>query len=142
MDLELVRLLSQWAGAVAVLALLGCFIAAALGLQFVRETIGPADGAFQLVRQMALLGGGAVVTAGLTSTLYWWRLGVASSAAAVAAAAAVSASGTIAIAVGVEGAPDDLFTALRAGAAGYLTKDLPSSAWAGAIAARKLSRRR
>jgi DNA-binding NarL/FixJ family response regulator len=48
---------------------------------------------------------------------------------------AAHASGTIAIAVGVEGAPDDLFAALRAGAAGYLTKDLPSSAWAGAIAA-------
>jgi two-component system, NarL family, nitrate/nitrite response regulator NarL len=48
---------------------------------------------------------------------------------------AANASGTIAIAVGVEGAPDDLFAALRAGAAGYLTKDLPSSAWAGAIAA-------
>jgi len=48
---------------------------------------------------------------------------------------AANASGTIAIAVGVEGTPDDLFTALRAGAAGYLTKDLPSSAWAGAIAA-------
>jgi hypothetical protein len=93
MDLELVRLVSQWAGAVAVLALLGCFIAAALGLQFVRETVGPAGGAFQLVRRMALLGGGAVVTAGLTSTLYWWRLGVASSAAAIAAAAAVSAGG-------------------------------------------------
>ena len=48
---------------------------------------------------------------------------------------AATASGTIGIAVGVEGTPDDLFTALRAGAAGYLTKDLPSSAWAGAIAA-------
>ena len=48
---------------------------------------------------------------------------------------AANASGTIAIAVGVDGTPDDLFTALRAGAGGYLTKDLPSSAWAGAIAA-------
>jgi DNA-binding NarL/FixJ family response regulator len=48
---------------------------------------------------------------------------------------AAKASGTIAIAVGVESAPDGLFTALRAGAAGYLTKDLPSSCWAGAIAA-------
>jgi hypothetical protein len=93
MDLELVRLVSQWAGAVAVLALLGCFIAAALGLQFVREAIGPAGGAVQLVRRMALLGGGAVVTAGLTSTFYWWRLGVASSAAAIAATAAVSIAG-------------------------------------------------
>lgn len=48
---------------------------------------------------------------------------------------AATASGTIAIAVGVEGAPEGLFAALRAGAAGYLTKDLPSSAWAGAISA-------
>jgi hypothetical protein len=93
MGLELVRLVSQWAGAVAVLALLGCFIGAALGLQFVREAIGPADGAVQLVRRMALLGGGAVVIAGLTSTLYWWRLGVASSAAAIAATAGVSVAG-------------------------------------------------
>jgi DNA-binding NarL/FixJ family response regulator len=48
---------------------------------------------------------------------------------------AARAAGTIAIAVGVEGAPEGLFAALRAGAAGYLTKDLPSSSWAGAIAA-------
>lgn len=93
MDLELVRLVSQWAGAVAVLALLGCFIAAALALQLSREMAGSAGGAFQLVRRMALLGGGAVITAGLTSTLYWWRLGVASSAAAAAALAAVSVAG-------------------------------------------------
>jgi hypothetical protein len=94
MDLELVHLVSQWAGAVAVLALLGCFIAAALGLQFSSEMLGPAGGAFQLVRRMALLGGGAVITAGLTSTLYWWRLGVASSSAAVAALAAVGVAGS------------------------------------------------
>jgi DNA-binding NarL/FixJ family response regulator len=55
--------------------------------------------------------------------------------AAFAVVAAASDSGTIPIAVGVEGAPDGLFTALRAGAAGYLTKDLPSSSWAGAISA-------
>lgn len=55
--------------------------------------------------------------------------------AAFAVLAAANDSGTIAIAVGVDGAPDGLFTALRAGAAGYLTKDLPSSSWAGAIAA-------
>jgi two-component system nitrate/nitrite response regulator NarL len=55
--------------------------------------------------------------------------------AAVQVIDAARASGTIAIAVGVDGAPDGLFAALRAGAAGYLTKDLPSSSWAGAIAA-------
>jgi two-component system, NarL family, nitrate/nitrite response regulator NarL len=48
---------------------------------------------------------------------------------------AANGSGTIAIAVGVEGAPEGLFAALQTGAAGYLTKDLPSSAWAGAISA-------
>jgi hypothetical protein len=95
MGIELVRLVSQWAGAVAVLALLGCFIAAALGLQFSGAMIGPAGSAFQLVRRMALLGGGAVITAGLTSTLYWWRLGVASSSAAVAAGAVVSVAGPV-----------------------------------------------
>jgi hypothetical protein len=94
MSLELVRLVSQLAGAVAVLALIGCFIAAALAFQFSPEMVGPVGAAFQLVRRMALLGGGAVVTAGLTSTLYWWRLGVASSSAAGAALAAVSVAGS------------------------------------------------
>jgi NarL family two-component system response regulator LiaR len=55
--------------------------------------------------------------------------------AAFAVVAAARDAGAIAIAVGVEGAPDGLFTALRSGAEGYLTKDLPSSSWAGAIAA-------
>jgi DNA-binding NarL/FixJ family response regulator len=55
--------------------------------------------------------------------------------AAFAVVAATVDAGSIPIAVGVEGAPDGLFTALRAGAAGYLTKDLPSSSWAGAISA-------
>jgi len=55
--------------------------------------------------------------------------------AAFAVVAAAGDAGSIPIAVGVEGAPDGLFTALRAGAAGYLTKDLPSSSWAGAISA-------
>ena len=55
--------------------------------------------------------------------------------AAFAVVTAAADAGTIPIAVGVEGAPEGLFTALRAGAAGYLTKDLPSSSWAGAISA-------
>jgi hypothetical protein len=93
MDLELVRLVSQWAGAVAVFALLGCFIASAVALQFSHAMIGSAGGAFQLVRRMAFVGGGAVITAGLTSTLYWWRLGVASGSAAVTAASAVGVAG-------------------------------------------------
>jgi DNA-binding NarL/FixJ family response regulator len=57
----------------------------------------------------------------------------AAPAAAFDVIAAANDAGTIAIAVGVEGAPEGLFAALRAGAAGYLTKDLPSSSWAGAI---------
>ena len=93
MDLELVRLVSQWAGVVAVLALLGCFIAASLGLQLSGTMVGPAGDAIQLVRRMALVGGGAVITAGLTSTLYWWRVGVASTSAAVAALSAVGVAG-------------------------------------------------
>ena len=56
-------------------------------------------------------------------------------AAAVEVIAATTRAGSIAIAVGVEGTPDRVFTALRGGASGYLTKDLPSSAWAGAIQA-------
>jgi DNA-binding NarL/FixJ family response regulator len=55
--------------------------------------------------------------------------------AAFEVVAAANDAGSIAIAVGVDSAPDGLFTALRSGAAGYLTKDLPSSSWAGAIAA-------
>jgi two-component system, NarL family, nitrate/nitrite response regulator NarL len=55
--------------------------------------------------------------------------------AAFAVVAAAREADAVAIAVGVEGAPEGLFTALRSGAAGYLTKDLPSSSWAGAIAA-------
>jgi DNA-binding NarL/FixJ family response regulator len=44
-------------------------------------------------------------------------------------------AGAIPIAVGIGGTTDGVFAAIRAGAAGYLTKDLPSSAWAGAIKA-------
>lgn len=55
--------------------------------------------------------------------------------AAVDVIDAANGAGTIPIAVGIEGAPEGLFAALRAGAAGYLTKDLPSACWAGAISA-------
>ena len=58
MDVELV---SQLAGAVAVLALIGCFIAASLAFQFSSEMAGPAGAASQLVGRTALLGGGAVI---------------------------------------------------------------------------------
>jgi DNA-binding NarL/FixJ family response regulator len=49
-------------------------------------------------------------------------------------AATVAARGTV-IAIGLDAAPDLVFAALRSGASGYLTKDLPASAWAGAIRA-------
>jgi len=49
--------------------------------------------------------------------------------------AASRRAGAIPIAIGIGGSTDGVFAAIRAGAAGYLTKDLPSSAWAGAIKA-------
>jgi DNA-binding NarL/FixJ family response regulator len=49
--------------------------------------------------------------------------------------AAARRAGAIPIAIGIGGTTDGVFAAIRAGAAGYLTKDLPSSAWAGAIKA-------
>jgi DNA-binding NarL/FixJ family response regulator len=49
--------------------------------------------------------------------------------------AATRRAGAIPIAIGVGGSNDGVFASIRAGAAGYLTKDLPSSAWAGAIRA-------
>jgi DNA-binding NarL/FixJ family response regulator len=49
--------------------------------------------------------------------------------------AAAHLAGCTPIATGVDAAPDHVFAALRAGARGYLTKDLPPSAWAGAIRA-------
>jgi len=90
MGLELVRLISQWAGVVAFLALFGCFLAATAAVELSRSMADTAADAFLLARRMALLGGGCVIVAGLTSTLYWWRLGVASPAAAVGTAAALA----------------------------------------------------
>jgi two-component system, NarL family, nitrate/nitrite response regulator NarL len=54
---------------------------------------------------------------------------------AVEVIAAAARAGAIPIAIGVDGTTEGFLTAIRAGAAGYLTKDLPSSAWAGAIGA-------
>ena len=83
MSLELVRLISQCAGVIAFLALFGCFLAATAAIELSRAMVETADDAFQLARRMALVGGGCVILAGLTSTLYWWRVGVASPAAAM-----------------------------------------------------------
>jgi DNA-binding NarL/FixJ family response regulator len=49
--------------------------------------------------------------------------------------AAARRAGAIPIAMGAVGTTDGVFAAIRAGAAGYLTKDLPGTAWAGAIKA-------
>jgi DNA-binding NarL/FixJ family response regulator len=54
---------------------------------------------------------------------------------AFAVIAAAQRAGAIPIAMGAGGTPDAVFAAIRAGAAGYLTKDLPGTAWAGAIKA-------
>jgi len=80
----LLHLIAQWAGATAVVALLGCIIAFALALQFSGQPLAPADAAFDLARRLALLGGVAVIVACAASTLYWWRMGVAAGAVAAA----------------------------------------------------------
>jgi DNA-binding NarL/FixJ family response regulator len=55
--------------------------------------------------------------------------------AAFAVIAAARRTGAIPIAIGAAGTAEGVFAAIRAGAAGYLTKDLPGTAWAGAIKA-------
>jgi hypothetical protein len=79
----LLQHLAQWAAATAFLACFGCFIAAALGIQFSASALMPGDAAFALARTMAVLGGAAVIVAGLSSTLYFWLIGAASDRAAV-----------------------------------------------------------
>jgi hypothetical protein len=88
--LELVRIVAQWAGTIAVLAFIGCFVAAAAAVELSRAMSDGADDAAQLVRRMALVGGAGVIVAGLTSTLYWWRAGVASAEAAIAMGAGIA----------------------------------------------------
>jgi hypothetical protein len=78
------HLIAQWAGATALISLLGCVIAFALALQFSGQPLAPADAAFDLARRLALLGGIGVIVAGSASTLYWWRMGIAPGAAAAA----------------------------------------------------------
>jgi hypothetical protein len=79
----LLQHLAQWAVATAFLACFGCFIAAALGIQFSASALMPGDAAFALARTMAVLGGAAVIVAGFSSTLYFWLIGAASDRAAV-----------------------------------------------------------
>lgn len=55
--------------------------------------------------------------------------------AAVALIAAVRQAGAHPVAMGTQADPDTVFAALRAGAAGYLTKEMPAAAWSRAVAA-------
>jgi hypothetical protein len=83
MGVFLLHDLAQWAGATAILACLGCIIAAALGVQMSASALLPGEAAFDLARGMAVLGGSAVLVAAASSTLYYWLIGVASGRAAV-----------------------------------------------------------
>jgi hypothetical protein len=93
MALELVRIVSQWAGVIAFLALFGCFLAATAAVELSRAMADTADDAFRLAQRMALLGGTCVLVAALTSTVYWWGVGVASEAAAFGIIAALGLAG-------------------------------------------------
>ena len=95
MGVSLLQDLAQWAAATAFLACLGCFIAAALGIQFSASALMPGDAAFALARTMAILGGAAVLVAGLSSTLYFWLIGVASDRAAVMVGAGMVAAALV-----------------------------------------------
>jgi hypothetical protein len=91
--LEILHVVAQWAGATSVIALMGCIIAAAIGMQFSQDPLSPAAEAFELARTMALVGGSGVIVAGAAATLYWWQVGVVSTpvSAAVVSGLAVSA---------------------------------------------------
>ena len=55
-------------------------------------------------------------------------------ATALSIITAVRESGGHAVAMGIQADPDTVFAALRAGAAGYLTKGMPAAAWGRAVA--------
>lgn len=55
--------------------------------------------------------------------------------AALALITAVGRAGGHPVAMGTQADPDTVFAALRAGAAGYLTKEMPAAAWGRAVAA-------
>jgi hypothetical protein len=95
MGLVAVHIVAQWAGATAFVALMGCIIAAALGVQFSTHPLAPAVRAFDLARLMALVGGTAVIVAGAASTFYWWRVGVASDAASAGIGCAIATAGML-----------------------------------------------
>lgn len=78
MGVYLLHDLAQWAGATAVLAALGCIIAAILGVQMSASVFLPGEAAFDLAKTMAVLGGSAVFVAAASATVYFWLIGVAS----------------------------------------------------------------
>ena len=95
MGVYLLQDLAHWAGATAILACLGCIIAAALGVQMSSSVLLPGDAAFALARLMAMMGGAAVFVAASTSTLYYWQIGVASGHATLLIETGVLAGGVV-----------------------------------------------
>lgn len=83
MEVNLLHGLAQWAGATAVLASLGCIVAAILGVQMSASAFLPGEAAFDLAKVMAVLGGTAILVAGAVSTWYYWLIDVASGRAAL-----------------------------------------------------------
>ena len=78
MGVHVLQGVSQWAGAAALLACIGCLIAAALGLEMSASVFLPGEAAYDLARTMAVLGGTCVLVSASTATLYYWLVGVAS----------------------------------------------------------------
>jgi hypothetical protein len=95
MGVYLLQDLAQWAGATAVLAGMGCLIAALLGVQMSASMLLPGEAAFDLARTMALMGSAAVFVAGATCTLYYWLSGVASERAALTVEGVLLAGGLV-----------------------------------------------
>ena len=62
-------------------------------------------------------------------------IGLPPAPAALALIASIRRAGGQPVAMGAQADPDGVFAALRAGAAGYLTKEMPAAAWGRAVAA-------
>jgi hypothetical protein len=95
MGVYLLQDVAQWAGATAVLAGMGCLIAALLGVQMSASIMLPGEAAFALARTMAVMGSAAVFVAGATCTLYYWLIGVASERAAITVEAGLLAGAVV-----------------------------------------------
>jgi hypothetical protein len=99
MGVYLLQDVAQWAGATAVLAGMGCLIAALLGVQMSASILLPGEEAFGLARTMAVMGSAAVFVAAATSTLYYWLIGVASERSAVLVEAGLLAGALVFVGV-------------------------------------------